>query len=254
MLLIDTHAHLNFQPICKHVDDVLTRAYRRGVHRILLPSYDSASWESVAALAGHRSVFPAFGLHPWKAEESLDVDTLKNYLTKYQAVAIGEIGLDFHVEVFDKPRQIDVFTRQLDMAVSLDLPVMLHCRGAFMEMLDILDAFGGNVRGVIHAFSRGPDMADAFLKRGVYIGFGGAITRENARRARHSAVHVPLEKIVLETDCPSIGLEGVLPEQVEPMHVADVAAALATLRDTDVDDIAKVTTANAVSLFGALIS
>ncbi len=168
-------------------------------------------------------------------------------------VAIGEIGLDTKIDLTapgaslaDQQRLLAV---QLAAAVDLDLPVILHCRGAFEELLTAVQAHGGRLRGVLHAFSRSAEVARRFLDAGLHIGLGGAITRPNARKVRRAAATLPLERIVLETDAPSIGLDGVLPADTEPAHVADVAAALAALRGLPVAEVAAATTGNAEALF-----
>lgn len=257
MNLIDTHAHLTFDPLLNHIDAVMNRAVQSGVSTVLVPAYDLASWDIAERLClrqtdsegASKGIFMALGLHPWKSHEQLDVTLLEKRLHQPCVVAIGEIGLDFKVEKLDKVRQLEVFQMQLELAVQLDVPVMLHCRGAFVEMVDILKRYGGKVRGVVHAFSRGPEIADQFLKLGLAIAFGGAITRPNAKRARQSAIHVPLEKIVLETDCPSIGLADVAAADTEPRHVASIGGVLAALRGVSIDEIAAQTTHNAHWLF-----
>ena len=164
-------------------------------------------------------------------------------------VAIGEIGLDTKVASPALPIQQQVLAAQLQLAVELDLPVILHCRGAFDELLAAVAEHQGRLRGVLHAFSGSLETARRCLDAGLHLGLGGAVTRPNARRVRRAAADLPLERIVLETDAPSIGLDGILPEQAEPAHVALVAQALARLRGQDLAEIATVTTANAVSLF-----
>ncbi len=164
-------------------------------------------------------------------------------------VAIGEIGLDTKMENAHLPRQLDLLNRQLDLAVELDLPVILHCRGAFEELLTAINHRGGKLRGVLHAFSRSTEVANQFIKAGFHLGLGGAVTRPGARRVRKAAAAISLDKVVLETDAPSIGLDGVMPEDTEPHHVANVASALAELRGEDPETIARQTTMNAEQIF-----
>ncbi len=250
-MLVDTHCHLSFSPLVDDVDGVLVRASQAGVATVVVPAYDRASWPLVSSLAESDGVYGAFGLHPWCAAEDLDLPALERRLGEAGAVAVGEIGLDFKIEGTgnDRLRQLEVFERQVELAVRLDLPVILHCRGAFEEMLEVLAGFLPGLRGVVHAYSRGPDLARRFLDLGLYIAFGGAVTRPRAKRARRSAAVVPGDRLLLETDAPSIGLEGVLPEQAEPRHVVDVARALAVLRDQSFEHVAEQTTANARRLF-----
>jgi TatD DNase family protein len=245
---VDTHCHLNFEPLCDDLDGVLQRATSRGVNDIIVPAYDSASWTVVERLGRLNGIHPALGLHPWVASEPLDSEELKRRLGALRAVAVGEIGLDSKVEV-PIPRQMDVFEQQLDLAAALAIPVILHCRGAFDELVGALKARPG-LSGVIHAFSRGPELARRFLDLGLYIGIGGAVTRPRASRARQAARMIPEDRLLLETDAPSIGLDGVAPEDTEPAHIRNIASALAGIRAQSVDDIAAATTKNAKRLFG----
>lgn len=165
-------------------------------------------------------------------------------------VAIGEIGLDTKISASGLELQVPLLERQLNLAADLDLPVILHCRGAFEELLAAVNRHGGRLRGVLHAYSRGPELAERFIGAGLHIALGGAVTRARARQVRRAAVTIPLERLLLETDAPSIGLEDVAPERTEPRHVHDVARAVALLRGESPEAIAAVTTANAESLFG----
>jgi TatD DNase family protein len=250
MRLIDTHCHLDSSPLADRVDDVLARARAAAVTKVVVPAYDTGSWAPIARLAAtHEHVYPAFGLHPWASEQPLDEARLRAELQRHDAVAVGEIGLDYKIDACDRPRQREVFTVQLQLAADLDLPVILHCRGAFEDLFAILRERTGGVRGVLHAYSRGLELARRGLDLGLQLGFGGAVTRPRAKRVRRTAREVPLDRVVLETDAPSIGLDGIQPEQTEPCHVHDVAVALAELRGDSLARIAEVTTNNARELF-----
>jgi TatD DNase family protein len=250
-VLIDTHCHLTMDPLWSDLDGVLGRAADRGVTDVVVPAYDLASWERVTSLAGRQGVHVAFGLHPWAAAEDLDQATLDRALEEHGAVAVGEIGLDFKVDGADRERQRAVLRAQIDVAASRDLPVLLHCRGAFEELLSLLADYRPlGLRGAIHAFSRGPELARRFAGAGLAVAFGGAITRPRADRARRAAAALPLDRVLLETDAPSISLEGVPPEQVEPGHVRDVAEALASLRGATLEEVAGRTMENAKRLLG----
>ena len=247
---VETHTHLFMPPLADDITGVLERARQNAVTRCIVPAYDLASWSDVIALARDDVVYPALGQHPWVAAEPLDILRLEQLLRDSGAVAVGEIGLDFKIETPGPEIQMQVCKQQLQLASDLDLPVILHCRGAFEQLLACLEVFTPRLRGVLHAFSRGPDLAQRFAGTGLYIAFGGAVTRPRAKQARRSAEILPLDKIVLETDSPSIGLEDVPPQQVEPRHVRQVAAALAEIRGETLETIAEVTTANAKELFG----
>ncbi len=130
-------------------------------------------------------------------------DRLRPVLDRDKVVAMGEIGLDYKIPRYDRHRQMEVLRTQLDVAVERGLPVILHCRGAFDDLLDVLASYNGDVKGILHAFSRGPQLAQRFIDQGLSLGFGGAITRPGAIRCQKSAEVVPLAHIVLETDAPS---------------------------------------------------
>ena len=245
--MIDTHCHLDHEPLVSDLEGVLARAMAAGVDRVVVPAVDGASWPRVRALIEREGVMGALGLHPWSADESLDLDALDGALD--DAVAVGEIGLDTKIEQPGLDRQLEVFRRQLALAVDRNLPVILHCRGAFPQLLGEIDRFGGTLRGVVHAFSRGPELAQQLVAAGMVLGIGGAVTRPRADRVRRAVRRVPLERLILETDAPSIGLDGVPAERTEPRHVADVATALAEVLDQPVDHIAATTTTTAETLF-----
>lgn len=250
MRLVDTHCHLSFEPLAGRVEAVLERASDRGISDVVAPAYDRASWDRLERLASIGGVHPALGIHPWAAREGLDRGELKNRLEACGAVAIGEIGLDFKVDACDRGAQEAILRDQLDLAAAMGLPVLLHCRGAFEELAGIIGEYGGEIRGALHAFSRGPQLAKRFLGLGLHLGFGGAITRPRADRARRSAATAPLERVLLETDAPSIGLDEVAPEDTEPGHVMDIAIEMARLRGIEAGEVAAATTANARALFG----
>ena len=266
-VLTDTHCHLNMPPLGEDPAGVLVRAAARGVGRVIIPAYDQASWESITDLAiscstGSSEVYFALGIHPWAAADIPPGEGLALATRLAQAaaahagrlVALGEIGLDTKIDLsrpgLDLPSQQRLLAFQLAVAADLDLPVILHCRGAFEELLTMVRAHGGRLRGVLHAFSRSKEVGERFLQAGLHLGLGGAITRPNARKVRRAAAELPLERLVLETDAPSIGVDGVPPEDTEPAHVADVARALAELRGVTLDEVARATGATAGQLFG----
>lgn len=182
------------------------------------------------------------------------VETLVARLAEQAAhvrpVAIGEIGLDTKISSSGLAEQLPLLVRQLELAVDLDVPVILHCRGAFPELLAAIGRHGGRLRGVLHAFSRGSELAERFVGSGLHIALGGAVTRPGARQVRAAVRGIPFDRILLETDAPAIGLQDVVPEDTEPRHVREVAEAVAGLRGETMAAVAAQTTANATALFG----
>jgi TatD DNase family protein len=250
MRWIDTHCHLDMGPLRPKAGEAMLRARAAGVETVLAVGYDQASLTTVPALRALPGVAIALGQHPWVAGEALDRDTLAGLLRAHGAVAVGEIGLDF--KYHDAPareRQLAQFTLQCELAADLDLPVCLHVRGAIDETLATLARFAPRLRGVVHAFSRGQAVAERFVRLGLHLGFGGAVTQDNARAAREAAAWVPSDRLVLETDAPAIAVRGIPAEAVEPQHVVEVGHALAKLRGVAPPTLAALTTENARHLF-----
>lgn len=239
--MIDTHCHLADQPLFGDLRGVLERALKAGVKGMVVPSSSGDDWERVASLARKPGVSAAFGVHPWNARTGVDLPSLRSRLAG--AAAVGEVGLDWKVDV---PRnlQMDCLEAQLILARELGLPVLLHCRGAFDELLELLKAHDPK-GSVIHGFSRGPGLMRRFLEQGCHIGFGGAVTRAGARSARASACEVPENRFVLETDAPWIDVEG---GPSEPSSLPLVARAMAALRGVPRERIESVSAGSAGKL------
>lgn len=289
MELIDTHCHLFKKPLMQDIAGVLDRARSSGVRGIIVPAYDLASWGVVGELRSQDGVHAALGLHPWIANHLLtddDGETRDNAnilpgiwavrpslysgpaeffdhlplrefrdrlaaeLVDSRAVAIGEIGLDFTIERPTPRGQFPILSVQLELAVDLNLPVIVHCRNGWELLVSALQPFAGRIRGVLHGYTRPPELAVPFLNIGFYVGIGGALTRETAVRTRRSADALPLDRILIETDAPSMSMEGVDSGRTEPCHARRVAETIAEIRGTTVEDIARATTDNARNLFG----
>jgi TatD DNase family protein len=249
MRLFDSHTHLSMQPLGGSAADVVKRARSAGVERMVVPAYDTGSWNRVLALAEMFGVYGALGVHPWVADGGVDIRRLSKLLESDSVVAVGEIGLDSKVDV---PMEVqeEVLSDQLRLARDAGLPVILHCRGEYERLLKMLKECGDGLRGVFHAFSRGPQLAERLLELGLCLGIGGAVTRPRAKRIRRALPGVPPDRLLLETDSPSMGLEGVPAGESEPAHVRDVCIAAAGILGTDADRLAETAFDNADELFG----
>jgi TatD DNase family protein len=251
--LIDTHCHLNETAFASSAAKAVERAAAAGVLRMIVPAYDRGSLDRTAALAARFPgvVFPAFGIHPWYAEEGIAcIDEVRLLLTRGTAVAVGEIGIDLAPGMPPDDLQRRLLMKQLDLALDLGLPVTLHCRRAHEQLLPILRGYGGRIRGALHSFSGSADQMARFLDLGFSIGFSGSVTRESARRYHTNAVRVPLGRLLVETDAPSIATQTTQASEVEPAHAVEVAEKIASLRGIPVDEVCTASTANAVRLFG----
>jgi len=230
--LTDTHCHLNDPAFEGRVAAVLARAREAGVGQVIVPGWDAASSRRALALAAEfPAILPAVGLHPWMVAAEADTRWVAVLAAESRAVAIGEIGLDGAVEA-PLAWQLPVFRAQLALARERDLPVLLHCRAAWEPLLACLREVPG-VRGVLHAFNGSVEVLRECLAMGLYVAFGGGVTRPNNRRAQQAAIAAPADRLLLETDAPSIGQDGVPPAAVEPRHVVPVLRRLAALRGED---------------------
>lgn len=254
-MFIDTHCHLDAAEFGVTPDTLVQEALAAGVSTIVLPSVERSNFAAVQIIcAQHAACAPAFGIHPMFVDRATpaDLDVLREFIQRYQPVAIGEIGLDFFIENFDQEKQGYYFSAQLKLAQEFDLPVLLHIRRAQDTILKHLRRTP--VRGgIAHAFSGSPQQAAEFIKLGFKLGFGGAMTYPRATRLRELAATLPLDSIVLETDAPDIPPE-FLPrgEPNRPGYLPRIAATLAGLRNLTLAEIARITTANARAVLPGL--
>ena len=254
-VFIDSHAHIDFPEFDDDRAAVLERAREAGVECILNPGSDLAASQRAARLARqHDIIFHAVGLHPHHAKE-VDDRTWEQFTELARGstpVAIGEIGLDYHYDFSPREQQQEVFRRQVRLTLELDLPIIIHCREAYDDCLGILndEAPGANWRGVLHCFTGTAADARAFLDRGFKISFAGMITFRNAEDLRETAATISPDRLLLETDAPYLAPQPVRGKRNEPAFVVHTANVLAGLYGLTVEDIARVTTANARELFG----
>jgi TatD DNase family protein len=252
MDLIDTHCHLDAGEFDPDRDAVHERARAAGVATQVIPAVTQANFAAVeAACRRYGGCLPAWGMHPMYIDvhRAEHLDDLRRQIEAWRPAAIGEIGLDLFVPGLDTATQEFFYVEQLKIARDYDLPVLLHCRRANDEILKQLRRVGVK-GGIAHAFSGSRQQAEAFIKLGFKLGFGGAFTWSRATRLRALAFELPLESIVLETDSPDIPPAWVGKGRNEPAEIAGIAAALAELRGLSVDEVARRTSANARAVLG----
>ena len=250
-MLIDTHCHLNDPAFAETLPGVLERARLADVLGFVVPAYDRASFGRTSEIAGQypEVIYPAYGIHPWFIQHSVPYDDIAAYCGRKGTVAVGEIGLDFSPECPPPEIQVPVFTRQLDMAAERGLPVLIHCRKAYEPLYRSLLPYKGRICGVLHSYSGGKELLPRFLDIGFYIAFSGAVTRINARKYHQTATAVPLERLLIETDAPSIATASTVASEVEPCHAVEVASKIAELRGLSLAEVSEQTTKNAKRLF-----
>lgn len=255
MQLIDTHVHINFDAFEADLEAVRDRWRTNGVVQLVHSCVTPAEFTKTQALADRfPELFFSVGLHPldaglWQADLDRQIRELAS--SDKRVVAIGEMGLDFF-KADNHQWQIEVFRSQLQIAIDLDLPVIIHCRDAATMMYQICQEFWqefGQVRGVMHCWAGTPAETQWFLDLGFYISFSGVVTFKNAAQIQASAKIVPIERLLIETDCPFLAPVPKRGKRNEPAFVSYVASYLAQLRGESLDTLADRTTANARQLF-----
>lgn len=260
-MLIDTHCHLDAPEFNSDRDIVTASANHAGVHQIVVPSVTRQNFQTVIDLAHLRpSCFMALGMHPMYVDQAhpSDLVLLKQLIAEQlmhenpKIVAVGEIGLDFFVTQQNRETQEYFFIEQLKIAQAFELPVILHVRRAVDDVLKQLRRYVV-VGGIAHAFNGSPQQAEAFIKLGFKLGFGGAMTYTRALKIRELAKNLPLESIVLETDSPDIPPEWVGTKgRNAPKELAKIAQVLADLRGVEVSQIIEITGKNALQILPKL--
>lgn len=256
MELIDTHAHLDDERFADDLPDVLRRATEAGVVRVVAVATTAASSAACVALAERHPMLAAtVGIQPNHVAEAArsDWDAVVALARRPGVVALGETGLDRYWDRTPFAAQEDYFDRHLGLARKLGVGVVIHCRDAEADVLRMLRADcdrHGPVRGVMHSFTGSLDTARACLEMGLYISFAGMLTYKNALPVREVAAQIPLDRVLVETDCPYLAPVPVRGQRNQPAFVVHTATCLAQQLGMALDDLAQHATRNARALFG----
>lgn len=251
MQLIDTHAHLDFESYDADRPEVIERAKQAGVFKIInIGSSLAACQQNLELIKKYDNIYCTLGIHPENADE-LNLDVLKFFRENFdnpKVVGIGEIGLDTYVKNFPLDQQKAVFTKQLDLAVENSLPVVIHIRDAFSEIMDILKKYDWHQhKAVIHCYSSSYRKVKNIIELGLYLSFTGIVTYDEGMQK--AALEVPLERMMLETDSPFLAPEPERGERAEPRHVLEVAKKIAELKGVSLEEVAQKTTQTALDFF-----
>lgn len=250
-MLFDTHAHLNDPAFDEDRDELICGLGEKGIDFVMNVGCCLESSRDCTAMAEkYPFIYASVGSHPDSAGEVCE-ELMETYLqmSKHPKVkAIGEIGLDYYYEGFDRQIQIRAFEMQLELARQVDLPVIVHERDAHGDGMDVVRKFP-EVTGVFHCYSGAAEMARQLVNMGWYIGFTGVLTFKNARKAVETAASIPLERIVLETDCPYMSPEPFRGRRNDPGRLIHMAEKLAEIRGLPVEEIIEITTENAKRLY-----
>jgi len=251
-MLIDSHAHLDMEDFDADRDVVIKRALQGGVTRIVTIGIDLASSRKAIEIAKKNEfIYATVGLHPHNASKAdpRDLEELKTFASEPKVVAWGEIGLDFFRRHSPPDMQVQALERQLDIAFELDLPVIIHDRDAHRDLLRLLKKKNRLYRGVIHCFSGNYDLAMALIEMGFCISFPGTVTYKNAIDTQTTASRIPLERLLVETDCPYLTPAPFRGKRNEPFYVKYTAEKIAQLRQMPLEELAEATSANTMRLF-----
>jgi len=259
--MIDSHAHIDFPDFNHDREEVLARARQQGVEAIITVGTDlSSSRVSLQIARQHPGVFTAVGFHPHQASQLQkgDLSQMAELADDSKVVAVGEIGLDFFRRLSHRQRQAEAFQQQLDLAAELRLPVIIHCRNAHKEVLEILSRWVESISpsrgdsrglGVIHCFSGDARLAERYIELGFLISLPGSVTYPSARDKAAVARQIPLDKLLVETDSPFLAPQLHRGQRNEPSFIALIVDKIAQIRGVPLETVARTTAENAVNLF-----
>ena len=250
--IFDTHAHYDDEAFSEDREELLGLLQKRGVsHVITCGTNLITSYHSLKLAQKYDYIYCALGFHPEDIadERKGDLDVIKDLLkSEEKAVAVGEIGLDYHYpDGAPREVQIDLFRRQIELANELSLPVIVHDRDAHEDTFNILKEL--HPKGVVHCFSGSAEMAKEYVKLGFFIGVGGVVTFKNARKAVEVVEAIPLESILLETDCPYMAPTPFRGQRNDSSLISYVAEKIAEIKGVTPQEVCDITNENAKRLF-----
>ncbi|SDC55929.1 TatD DNase family protein [Pelagirhabdus alkalitolerans] len=252
-MLIDTHVHLNVEHFDEDREDVIDRALEAGVERMVVVGFDHETIPKAIELAeAYSFIYAAVGWHPVDAIDFTDqeYEWLKELSQHEKVVAIGETGLDYHWDKSPKAVQKEVFKKQIQLAKDVNLPIIVHNREATEDIIHILQEENANeVGGIMHCYNDSVDYIQAALDMDFYISLGGPVTFKNATMPKEVAKEVPIDRLLVETDCPFLAPHPNRGKRNEPSYVTLVADQIASLRNITRQELDEATTRNAMRLF-----
>ncbi|HVE81118.1 MAG TPA: TatD family hydrolase [Candidatus Dormibacteraeota bacterium] len=250
-MLIDTHAHIHFDSFRGEVNEVLARAREAGVGKIITVGVNSDdSRKAVEMAARYENVWAAVGVHPHSAEEiEQAADYIADLAKNRQVVAVGECGLDYYKSQASREQQAAALRKQLELAAEIKLPVIFHVREAFSDFFKIYDGYD-RLPGVVHSFTGTPAEMRGAVERGLHVALNGIMTFTKDEGQLQAAKELPLDRLLLETDCPYLTPAPDRGKRNEPANVKPIAEFLAELRGESIQELSRQTTANACQLFG----
>jgi TatD DNase family protein len=252
-MLFDTHVHLNAEQYNEDLEEVIERAKNEGVSYMVVVGFDRPTIQRAMVLAEeYPFIYACVGWHPVDAIDMTDEDLkwIEELAAHPKVVAIGEMGLDYHWDKSPRDVQQEVLRRQIRLAKKVKLPIVIHNREATADIVEILQQEeAAEVGGIMHCFSGSPEVAKECLKMNFYISLGGPVTFKNAKKPKEVAADVPLDKLLIETDCPYLAPHPYRGKRNEPGYVKLVAEQIAEIKGVSFEEVARITTNNAKKLF-----
>jgi len=250
--MIDTHAHLDSFDDTK-LKEVIKRAKDVKIEKIINPSAEPSNFERVLKIAEENDfIFAALGVHPEEVDKFEDntLDEIRRLSENKKVVAVGEIGLDYYWTTDTKEKQKEIFSRQLELAKELKLPVIIHDREAHEDTYNLLkQADLGDIKVIMHCFSGSVEFMKQCTKEGWYIALGGVVTFKNAVKPKEVAKNVPSDKLLIETDCPYLAPVPYRGKENEPSYMLESAKCIAEIRGISFEELNEITTKNALEVF-----
>lgn len=252
-MIFETHAHYDDEAFEYDREILLNSMAENGIGYIINVCADLASLKATEELMDRFSfVYGAFGLHPDEAGDMCQeiLDTIRTLCGRDKAVAVGEIGLDYYWDKEQHRRQIYWFERQMDLAKEVNLPIIVHSRDAAADTLDTMKrVHAGDIGGVCHCFSYPKEIAREYLNMGFYLGIGGVVTFNNAKKLKEVVAYTPLDRILLETDCPYLSPAPFRGKRNSSLNLPYIAQTISEIKGIDVDEVIAVTERNSAKLF-----
>jgi len=251
MKIFDSHAHYDDEQFNEDRNDILSAMPKNNVEYILNAGCDyTSSLASIEMSKKYDFIYAAVGIHPHEAHKNESLSDIESLCNNEKVVAIGEIGLDYHYDFSPRDIQIKYFEDQLELANKVNLPIIVHDRKAHEDVMTSLKKIPVNKTGVIHCYSGAKEMARDLLNMGYYLGFGGAITFANAKKTIEVLEYVPLDRILIETDCPYLSPVPFRGKRNNSMHLTHVIDKISEIKGISCEEIADITLNNAKLLFG----
>ncbi len=253
-MLFDTHVHVNAEQFNEDLEDVIERAKEAGVDNMVVVGFDRPTIiRAMELIETYDFMYAAVGWHPVDAIDMTedDLQWIEELSNHPKVVAIGEMGLDYHWDKSPKDVQMEVFRKQIRLAKKVGLPIIIHNREATADIVNILkEEEASRVGGIMHCFSGSAETAIECINMNFYISLGGPVTFKNAKKPKEVAAAVPLDRLLIETDCPYLAPHPYRGKRNEPSYVKLVAEQIAEIKQLTIEEVSQATTENAKKLFG----